>query len=357
MSRILYVAFPMVPVTTSVAGGAEQMLWTLEQEIAARGHDTAVAACDGSQVAGRLIATGSAPEVADTYEQRRAEHEQIVLDEIARARNAGVPYDLVHDKSGSFWMRAAETDATVLATLHLPRSFYPAQAFDSVPPNLFFNCVSQSQLQIFADVPNVLGAIPNGIRLGDFPPPANHRDESLLWIGRVCEEKGAHIAIEVAKRTGLPLVIAGHVHAYSYHHRYFEREIESHLDGKRVRFISKPSFWEKLRLLRHARALLVPSLVEETSCLVAMEAGACGTPVIGFRRGAIPEVVRDGVTGFVVNDAEQMATAIARTGEIDPSVCRQYVERYFSSERMGEEYERIYHDVIEVAQTQKRAVA
>lgn len=355
MSRILYVAFPMVPVTASVAGGAEQMLWTLEQEIAACGHQTAVAACEGSEVAGRLIATGKAPDIADTYEQRKAEHEAAVLAEIARAPNAGEPYDLVHDKSGSFWMRAAEIDATVLATLHLPRSFYPAQAFASCPPNLLLNCVSESQVRTFADVPQVVGAVANGIRLSDFPAAVDRRDDYLLWIGRVCEEKGAHVAIEVAARAGLPLVIAGQVHAYSYHQRYFEREIAPHLDGTRARFVSMPSVWEKLRLLRHARALLVPSLVDETSSLVAMEAGACGTPVIGFRRGAIPEVVREGVTGFVVEDSEQMAAAISRADEIDPRACRAHVARNFSSDRMGREYDRLYAKII--GRAEQKAVA
>ena len=355
MKRILYVAFPMVVVTASVAGGAEQMLWTLEQEMAERGHRTSVAACAGSQVAGKLIVTGSEPQEPDTYEQRRVEHESAVLQEVRRASREGAPYDLVHDESGHFWPRAAEVETPVLATLHLPRPFYPRGAFESIPPNVFFNCVSQSQWKTFSDVPQVLGAVANGIRIADFPPASSPREDYLLWIGRICEEKGAHVAIDVAQRAGLPLILAGRVHAYSYHQNYYQREIAPRVDGRRVRFVDSPSFWEKLKLLRHARAVLAPSLVEETSSLVAMEAGACGTPVLSFRRGAIPEIVRDGLTGFIVNNAEQMADAVARTREIDPEQCHEYVKQNFSSERMADEYERMYEAIAETASSSRNA--
>ena len=356
MSRILYVAFPMVVVDAAVAGGAEQVLWSLEQEMAGRRYQTSVAACAGSEVAGNLVVTGSAPEVADLFEERRAEHEQGVLAELARAEQQGAPYDLVHDQSGHFWQRAGEIDVPVLATLHLPRSLCQVRAFDSTSPNVFFNCVSRSQLCSFQDVPRMLGAVPNGIRIADFPSPALHREDYLLWVGRICEEKGPHVAIEVAERAGLPLVIAGKVHAYSYHQDYYRREIVPRIDGRRVRFVDSPSFWAKLKLLRHARALLVPSLVDETSSLVAMEAGACGTPVIGFRRGAIPEIVQDGVNGFVVDTAEQMAATVAKAAAINPEACRKYVERNFSSSRMADDYERRYLRIIRTT-SQSREIA
>lgn len=347
----------MVVVDAAVAGGAEQVLWTLEQEMAGRGHQTSVAACAGSEVAGRLVVTGSAPDVADRFEERRAEHEHAVLAEVRRSEDQGAPYDLVHDQSGHFWQRAAEIDVPLLATLHLPRSLCQARAFDSTPPNLFFNCVSRSQLRTFADAPRMLGAITNGIRVADFPDPALHREDYLLWIGRICEEKGAHVAIDVAERAGLPLVIAGKVHAYSYHQEYFRRDIAPRIDGRRVRFVDSPSFWAKLKLLRHSRALLVPSLVDETSSLVAMEAGACGTPVIGFRRGAIPEIVQGGINGFVVDTTEQMAAVVSRAPDIDSDACRKYVERSFSSSRMADDYERLYRRIIQITRQSRQVAA
>jgi glycosyltransferase involved in cell wall biosynthesis len=339
----------MLPVTESVAGGAEQMLWTLEQQMASRGHRTTVAACKGSRVAGRLVATGSPPVALDALDARNTEHEAAVLAEIRRARDAGEPYDLIHDKGGSFWRRAAEVDVSVLATLHLPRPFYPQPAFERVPPNLSFNCVSQSQLQDFHNVPAVLGAVANGIRVEKFSAATVRKKDYLLWLGRICLEKGAHVAIEVARAVGMPLVIAGDVYRFSYHQQYYEREIAPRIDGKNVRFVCAPSFEHKVELLRHARALLVPSLVDETSSLVSKEAAACGTPVVAFWRGALPEVVRDGITGFVVHSTEQMVEAVRRIDEIDPQVCRTHAEREFTAVRMAGDYEQVYARALQVA--------
>lgn len=345
--RLLYVAYPLLPVSPESCGGAEQMLWTLEGEMARRGHQTWVAACDGSRAAGRLLATGAPPSQPDQFEQRDAEQAARVLDFLARER-----FDLVHDKSGSFWRHAARLHAPVLATLHLPRSFYPADAFRELPPKLSFNCVSQSQLRSFAGLPGMLGAVPNGIRLNYFPPPRMLREDYLLWLGRICEEKGTHVAIDVARQAGRKLVIAGEVYPFSYHRAYFEREVRPHLEDRAssVFYVGVPTMSEKLRLLRRARALLLPSLVDETSSLVAMEAMACGTPVIGFRRGALPEVVRDGVTGLLVDSAEEMGLAVAHVDGIDPRACRAHVEQNFSSERMARDYEQLYEIAIEARQ-------
>src|SRR5690242_3583872 len=104
--RILYVAYPLLPVSDNSAGGAEQMLWTLSREMTARGHQTAIAACAGSQAAGEVILTGKAPRENDTFERRDHEHCAAVVKRIQRRARAGSPFDLVHDKSGSFWRTA-----------------------------------------------------------------------------------------------------------------------------------------------------------------------------------------------------------------------------------------------------------
>lgn len=339
--RILYVAYPMLPISASVPGGAEQSLWMLERELAGRGHQTAVAACEGSQVAGKLVATGVAPGELDAFEQRKAEHEDAVIAEIHRAQTAGEPYDIIHDHGGSFWQRAREVNLPVLATLHLPKTFYWRRAFDAVAVNVYFNCVSLSQQRSFVDIPHMLGVVNNGIRVQDFPTPDGSHDDYLLWIGRICEEKGPHVAIEIAKQAGLPLILAGDVYRFSYHQNYFEREIWPRLDNDRIKRLRPPSFADKVKLLSRARALLVTSSVEETSSLVAMEAMACGTPVVAFGLGALPEIVNDGVTGFLVNTPAEMVGAIGRTAEIDPQACREQVELNYPASRMAQEYEQM----------------
>src|SRR6476620_3381893 len=150
--RILYVAYPLLTVTDESAGGAEQVLWALEREMmeremtrcemARRSVLTAVAASAGSRVSGELFSTGEPCTRSDDYERRRNEHEERVVEFVRQRARKGNAFNLIHDHSGSFWKRAAEVDTDVLATLHLPRSFYPAENFNDVPPNVSFNCVS-----------------------------------------------------------------------------------------------------------------------------------------------------------------------------------------------------------------------
>ncbi len=344
-TRIFYVGYPLMPVSDESCGGAEQMLSTLESQMARRGYRTTVAACAGSLAEGELLCTGPAASGTDEFEKRDAQHRRAVLDFLRRGRDSRV--DLVHDKSGSFWQSAGQLEVPVLATLHLPRHFYPAEAFGNLPQNLFFNCVSETQRQSFADLTNMIGVVRNGIAVSRFPF-VTEKEGYLLWMGRICEEKGPHLAIDVARRTGMPLILAGQVYPFSYHEQYYRREIRPYLglDDPRVCFIETPDFHTKRKLLSEARAVLIPSLVDETSSLVAMEAMACGTPVIGFHRGAIPEVVVDAETGFVVNDAGEMAEAVWWTGEINPHACRAHVEINYSAERMANEYEALYHKVL-----------
>ena len=350
-TNILYVAYPLLPVSDESCGGAEQMLSTLESEMARRGYRTTVAACAGSLVDGELLCTGPAASETDSFEKRDAQHRRAVLDLLQGEHDSRV--DLVHDKSGSFWQSAGQTNLPVLATLHLPRHYYPSDAFEKVPQNLFFNCVSEAQSWHFTDLTNVAGVVRNGIAVSRFPF-VMEKEGYLLWMGRVCEEKGPHVAIEVARRTGMPLILAGQVYPFSYHEQYYRREIRPYLglDDPRVCFLETPDFRTKRKLLSEARAVLIPSLVDETSSLVAMEAMACGTPVIGFRRGAIPEVVIDCETGFVVGDVDEMAEMVWRTGEINPYACRAHVDINYSAERMANEYEALYQKVL--SRTQPR---
>lgn len=354
--HILYIAYPLLPVCESSAGGAEQMLRVTEQQMARRGHRTMVAACDGSQVAGDLLATGAAPEQADWFARRDREHNRRILQFLARCRRTPRRPHVIHDMSGTFWPHAEDISAPVLATLHLPRSFYPPAMFENIPANVSFSCVSESQARTFRDIPRVLGVVRNGIDLGCFLPAAE-KQSYLLWLGRLCEEKGAHLAIQAARKAGLPLVLAGQVYPFSYHQQYFQREIAPCLnDGMaRISLVEAPGPALKMQLLSHACAVLIPSLAEETSSLVAMEAAACGTPVIAFRRGALPEVVRHGSTGFLVNSVDEMARAVALVDEIGAADCRRYAEQSFSAARMADDYEELYSQILAIPVARQKA--
>jgi len=354
--RVLYVAYPLLTVSPDSAGGAEQVLWTLEREMAQRGVGTTVAASEGSSVTGEVFSTGDPCSTPDDFERRNREHQERVLELIDRRTNQGEAFDLIHDMSGSFWERAAQIQAPVLATLHLPRDFYSPRLFEEVAPNVSFNCVSATQAKSFAGLDTVAGNVNNGIDLDRFAfAPGLDSEGShaaaartgLLWLGRICPEKAPHLALEIAQRASIAITLAGQVYPFSYHRRYFDDEIAGRLSKMpEACFMASPSMEQKARLVRDAQAVLITSQVDETSSLVAMEAAASGTPVIAFARGALPEIVREGVTGFLAHGVDEAVQALQHLYEIESEACRQHARDYFSSASMADGYARLYARVL-----------
>ena len=189
--------------------------------------------------------------------------------------------------------------------------------------------------------PALVAPIENGVPVERLAAARHARRGFALVLGRICPEKGTHLALAAAHRAGVPLVVAGEVYGYAAHRDYFEREVRPRLDPRR-RFVGPVGFARKRRLLAAARCLLVPSLAAETSSLVVREAAACGTPVVAFPNGAIADAVVEGVTGFLVGGMEGMAEAIGRTGAIDPAACRAVARDRFDERAMAARYLDLY---------------
>lgn len=164
----------------------------------------------------------------------------------------------------------------------------------------------------------------------------------LLFLGRIHPDKGTHVAIEVARRSGLPLVIAGVVHDAGYH----AREVLPHVDGTTVRYVGPVGPGDRDRLLGGALGLLHLIDFEEPFGLSVVESLATGTPVVAFRRGSMPELIRDGLTGFVVDDADAAVGAVRGLPRLDRRACRGDAERRFSATRMVASYERLFTSVV-----------
>ncbi len=331
--NILSVAYPLLPVGPDSGGGAEQILYLLEGGMVRRGHRSIVIAAEGSEVRGELIESpishGEMTEAVRQAAQR--DHLRFIDGALDR-----FPVDLIHFHGLDFHRYVPQRHVRKLATLHLPLAWYPPSIFDL--PGLQLNCVSATQA-----AGRKLPFVANGIDAQRYAAVSGDK-KHLLWLGRICPEKGVHAALEVAHQLDLPIIVAGPVHPFRDHEAYFRDKVQPLLDDKR-RYVGPVGLRQKIDLLADAICLLIPSLVEETSSLVAMEAAASGTPVIAYRSGALPEVVEHGVTGFIVDSQAEMAQAVQRLHEISPQACRERAKIRFNAGRMIDDYLKLYESL------------
>jgi glycosyltransferase involved in cell wall biosynthesis len=281
---------------------------------------------------------------------------RVLADTLARLARAGAPADLVHlhgidapDVIAGAALGGRPVPA--LVTLHLPPAWYAPAVWalgrpDGPRPDTWLHCVSESQHRACPPGAALLPPVPNGVPVPDAAPPGRRPRGPgagyALCLGRVCPEKGFHLAAEAAERAGVRLVVAGQLYPYAEHVRYWEEELRPRLRRGRARFVGTVDPERKRRLLAGARCLVVPSLAEETSSLVSMEAAAAGTPVVALRRGALPEVVADGRTGWLADDAAGLAEGIGRSGAIDRAACWAEARARFDERAMAARYLGVY---------------
>lgn len=338
---VLNVGYPLATVSPDASGGAEQVLSMMDEALVRSGYRSFVLAPEGSRCCGTLISTPAYNGVLDEATQRESSWQ--CKQAVARTLDR-LNVDVVHLHGIDFFNYLPETCVPAVVTLHLPPSWYPPEIFRLTRPNTHLVCVSYSQRQACPASARISAVIENGIAVEKFGPAASKKNY-VAALGRICPEKGFHFALDAASLSVIPLYLAGSVYEYPAHREYFEREIRPRLKSHGHRFLGPVGGRKKSRLLAEARALLVPSLAPETSSLVAMEAMACGTPVIAFRAGALSEIVTDGHTGFLVDSVEQMAEAILRAGECNPAECRKEAVQRFSSGRMCADYLELYKSV------------
>lgn len=339
---ILNVAFPFAAVSEDAVGGAEQVLARIEHGLVEAGGNSLVIATEDSRVHGTLIPV---PTIKGAI---TPEKQQPIWRQCAEAIRQTVrehDVDLIHFHGIDFHRYLPDLPLPKLVTLHLPTSWYPVEIF-SAPrrKNVLLHCVSQSQQLGCPDSDGLLGPIPNGV---DVPshPPTTPKSDFVFSLGRICPEKGFHIALDAAKRVEIKMQLAGAVFDYETHCHYFETQIVPRLDGDR-QYIGPVGKDKKHCLMSQARCVLIPSQAPETSSLVAMEALACGTPVVAFPNGALPEIIQDGVNGFLVKDETEMADAIRFSATLSPKRCWETARCRFDSQRMIAAYLRRYEIIL-----------
>jgi glycosyltransferase involved in cell wall biosynthesis len=174
----------------------------------------------------------------------------------------------------------------------------------------------------------------------------------MSFIGRIAPIKGVHLAIDVARRTGIPLKIAGDIQPIN--REYFENKIKPQIDGSLVEYIGLANLEVKNELLGNSMAMLFPIQWNEPFGLVMVEAMACGTPVLAMPGGSVPEVVKDGVSGYICRNVREMTNRVKNL-QLDPATIRRYVEENFSIERMAREYVELYEEAIRSRNSERAA--
>lgn len=350
--RILQIAPLWESVPPAGYGGTEAVVHLLVEELVRLGHEVTLCASGDSITSAEL--RSCYPRSLRTAEDLE-EKLPYVWRHSAHALAEASYYDIVHNHSGEEVMALAGlVETPMLTTTHCNITTDRAFIWDGYSG--YYNTISWAQRRVFSDFrrPRFAGVAYNAIDVASFPFEMQ-KDDHLLFLGRISREKGVHIAIEVARRAGRRLVVAGKVDDVDY--TYFESEIAPQIDGDRVVFFGEANAEDKRELYSKAYAVLMPIVWDEPFGLVMAEAQACGTPVLTFKRGAAPEIVRHGETGFVVDTVDQMVDAVSRVGEIDPHHCRRWITQAFDVPTMASRYLELYQQIIGVAEPVAQAKA
>jgi glycosyltransferase involved in cell wall biosynthesis len=347
--RIAMLAPPWIPVPAPAYGGIEEVIRLLCDGLTAHGHRVTLFAPPGSASRAEVVHVLEEPKPDEIQKaQHESDHVACVFEQIDAAERRGEPFDVIHDHTGHTALAMADRVSTPLVhTLHGPFDENATRFYARHGTKARIVAISHAQLD--AAPPEMGGGrvVHNPIQTSEWPFQAEKGD-SVLWIGRMSPDKGPHRAIEAAREAGVRLVLAGPVQPGQ--EEFFAQEVEPHLDADGVEYVGEADSSRKRELYLDAKALLMPIRWPEPFGLVMVEALACGTPVVAFPEGSVPEIVEDGRTGFVVDDVKTMARAIARLGEIDPAACRRSCEERFGVETVVGGYEAVYLDAMELRQ-------
>jgi glycosyltransferase involved in cell wall biosynthesis len=358
--RIAQIAPPWITIPPKNYGGTENVLYDLIEELRALGHDVTLYATGDAKTSARLVSFLPRALSEDGVPWR--EHLQPYYHLHKAVEHCKLhQYDIVHAHlsvtQDLFLFPLLSTLRTPhVATLH---SNFP---FDKMPGN-WVGDADRYYMDWASDVPLIaisksaqaqqslpvkfVGVVHNGISLRKYQPTGKPRSNFFMWMGRLVPEKGAHNAIQVARRAGIPLLLAGSMDRSTKEmQRYFQQEVRASCDGTQIRYIGPVNAQQKINLLSQARGLLNPIEWEEPFGMVMIEAMALGCPVITFARGAAPEIVVHGQTGLLVQNVDEMVEAIAHIDELDRDAIRKHVAQHFSARIMAEHYLEVYQKVI-----------
>ena len=347
--RIAQVAPLYESVPPKLYGGTERVVSYLTEELVRQGHEVTLFASGDSITQARLVAACDRSLRLDPRCIDQVAHHLLLLERVFQRADR---FDVIHFHVDYLHFPLSRRQPYAqLTTLHgrldIPDLISLYEEFDDMP----LVSISNSQREPLSWA-NWLATVYHGLPESLYRPrtaPGTY----LAFLGRVSPEKRVDRTIQIAKRTGIPLKIAAKIDPTNQ--EYYEREIEPllHEAGPEVEFVGEIGEAQKNEFLGHAFALLFPIDWPEPFGLVMIEAMACGTPVIAYRNGSVPEVLDNGATGFIVNGMQGAIDAVARVPQISRARCREVFEERFSARRMAQDYVRVYEQVAAQAESRR----
>jgi glycosyltransferase involved in cell wall biosynthesis len=332
----------IAPVATTIpppkSGSVETMTSLLTEGLVARGVDVTLFATADSKTTAKLHATYPHGYWHDEHMWPWEMYEMLNL---AAAVEHAAAFDIIHYEAAYYPMSLAFTRLSptpIVQTLHHSPSAAEVELWTRYPEAPFV-AISREQERLLSGL-NVAGTVLHGIDTDNFTFQETP-DDYLLFLGRFTDGKGPLQAIEIAKRVGMKLILA------AAEDDYYRERIAPHVDGRHVVYFGEADFQAKVRLYGGARALIYPIQAREPFGLVLAEAMACGTPVAALDRGAVREVVDEGVTGLIFGDLEEMARGLSRVFDLDRRRVHERAVARFGTRRMVDEYIAVYTRIVE----------
>lgn len=344
--RIAQIPGDQIPFSPKLLGSSYSITaisYLLTEELVKRGHKVTAFVPSDSKTSAK-IAPNWIPSTDSRFKKYKFGSEErynLFKEYCQNIKKLADEFDIIHIHDlflGAFRF-LNDLKTPIIGTFHNPKFYKKDKKFSKI----MFVGISKKQIKNNPGF-NFVGMVHNGIPIEKYLFNEKPKDY-LFWIGRISPEKGALEAIKVAKRTNKKLIMAGSIPP---HHKSYIKKVLSEVkkNKKNISFLGLVNFKKKINFLKNALVLLSPIKWEEPFGLVMVEAMACGTPVVAFKRGSAPEIIKNGKTGFLVKNVIEMAKAIEKIPMISRKECREYAEKNFTVQKMAEGYEKIYRKII-----------
>ena len=345
--RVAMVAPPWYELPPTGYGGIELICAALVDALVARGHDvTLFGAGRRNGTAAEYVSTLPHPQYLRLGEAMPTLLHAARVDRLlAEGR-----FDVVHDHSVSGSLNAPQREMPTVVTVHGPADTELGDFYAALGDSVDLVAISDAQRRRRPGLP--WAATVHNALDPDWFVPAARPNGPVLWLGRFCADKGPDLAIHACRAAGLPLVLAGKC-SEATEMAYLDEHVRPLL-GSDVELVRNADRTMADRLLAQARCLIMPIRWHEPFGMVMIEAMASGTPVVALRRGSVPEVVVDGVTGWIRDEPADLPSALRRVGELDPVACVAHVRERFGAALMAQRYEQVYHQAIARARRRRQ---